>query len=346
MKLLCLICFLLPFSLEAGPFHQEFRNLGFYALTQAGPAHLGIDQIYFKTEREFALIKTNLPGHYPLDTPIETPKGLMVYRKEGKSTTLFYFRGLNLENVKLIMRKLNHSVTSLPLSLPVAHANDCQEALGAPIMESEGDLKQITAFASWDLLKGCLSGIGEGAYASTVGVVKSLTQEAASFAENPIQYMEKAGNQIEEFLVKTGALMKGLITHPDKTLADLGRGLGESWEKISHTVNQMSPEMKVSFVCNLLGSLGIDAAMMFISSGTLTPKIILTVNSISSKFSLSSKILTLLSKDHSRIKPEKREKFMQGLFLNKFPDEDIKHLNDLTHLGEAVSLRTLSCYIQ
>lgn len=346
MKLLCLILFLLPFSLKASSFHHEFQKLGFYALTQTGASHLGIDRVYFKSEREFVLIKTNLEGSYPLETPIETPQGLMIYRKVGKTSTLFYFRGMNQENVKLIMRKLNRSVTTLPFNLPHAHASDCQEALGAPVLDSEGDLKEITAFASWDLLKGCLSGMGEGAYASTMGVAKSLAQEAVSFAQNPIQYMEKAGNQIEEFLVKTAALMKGLITQPDKTLSDLGRGMGESWEKISLAVREMSPEMKVSFVCNLVGALGIDAALIFISGGSLTPKIMLTLNSLAHKFTLSSKILSLLSKDHSRIRPEKREKFMQGLFLNKIPEGDLKHLSELTHLGEEMSLRTLACYIQ
>lgn len=122
-------------------------------------------------------------------------------------------------------------------------------SIRSSVLDSAPALNLITAHTSWDLLKACLSDIGEGAYVGSVGAV-------TTFLDDPIQYMEKAADQIEGFLSKTADLMKGLITHPDKALRHLGEGIGKKWEIISQTVKTLSPEMKISFVCNLVGALG------------------------------------------------------------------------------------------
>jgi len=42
----------------------------------------------------------------------------------------------------------------------------------------------------------------------------------------------------------------------------------------------------------------------------------------------------------------KLEKFMNGLFNNHFPEQDLRHLDEIAHMNNELSLRTLSCYIR
>lgn len=376
MKALCLFfcCVLIPglafaglsykdYELKPAPqsyaqeLEHKFQESGFYSLVQLthGIPSLGLNQVFFKSEDQFVMVKYGVEGTFPLDEIITTPKGFIVHQSGADQKFMLYFRGFTLDGVKVMLNRLKRKVSRSSvfdnLLIPSAQADACG-AFGAPVVPQAGEMKSISAGAAWESLKSCMSGLGEGVYGSTVGVVKGVASEIMDFLSGPIDYVEKVADKVELFLVKTAKFIKGLITNPAATLKSIGKGLGKTWDTVSDTVTNMSTEMKINFVCSFIGVLGVDAAITFLTGGGGASKVLLTIEKLAAKFTKMAKVLRLLSKVSSqtlnrlKLSGDKMEKFMKGLFHNKFPDEDLAHLDDLTHMGDELSLRTLSCYVR
>lgn len=338
--------------------NQFFYENGFHALAapKEGLPSMGLNQVYFKTENQFVLVKYAIEGTAPLDEILKTPKGFMVHKKEKGQVYMLYFRGFNREYVTNILDRLPKKVTHLfrmkDFFLPSAYAaEDCSNATGQAILGQSSPFEGISAATAWESLKTCMSGVGEGVMDSTVGVVKSVGNELGEFFTDPVDYVEKVADKVELFLVKTAKFIKGLVTDPQQTLNGVGRGLGKAWESVKNTVLNMSTEMKINFVCSFIGSIGVDAALIFFTGGAASEKIILTINNLQRKFGLVGKLISSMGKlttsalSKFKLEGAKLEKFMKGLFNNHFPEHDLKHLDDLVHVNDELSLRTLSCYI-
>lgn len=334
-----------------------FSDNGFYSLAETahGIPSLGINQVYYKTETQFVLVKYGIEGEVPLDEIITTPKGFMIHKKENDQIYMMYFRGFNIDFVKIMMGRLDRKVSNYKkiqnFFISPAYADACG-ATGGTILAQSSEMKGISAAAAWGSLKACMSGVGEGVYDSTVGVVKGVGKELWAFVSHPISYVEKVADKVEMFLVKTAKFIKQLVTEPEKAFAAMGKGLGNTWKTVKAGVMNMSTEMKINFVCSLIGSLGVDAAIAFMTGGAASGKVALTIANIAKKFEMLGKMLKVLSKFTSsvlsKIKLEgaKLEKFMKGLFNNHFPEGDLRHLDDLAGKSDELSLRTLSCYIR
>lgn len=345
-----------PLSL-AQSLDEKFSEQGFHTLAdnQHGIPSMGMNQVYFKNETQFVMVKYGVEGDFPLDEIIPTPKGFMVHRSANDQKYMIYFRGFSVEFVKVMLNRLNNNVsrTSLinNLFIPTAHAEECAE-FGAPILNQSAELSSISAASAWESLKACMSGLGDGVYGSTVGVVTGVADELKAFFSHPIDYVEKVADKVEMFLVKTAKFIKGLIENPQETMNNVGRGLGKAWDDVKNTVSSMSTDMKINFVCSFLGAVGVDAAIAFFTGGAGSQKIILTINNLARKFGRLGKIIKLISKLGSgalsklKLQGAKMEKFMKGLFNNKYPEADLEHLDELAGLSDELSLRTLSCYIR
>lgn len=333
-----------------------FSNNGFYTLAQTahGIPSLGINQVYFKTEHQFVTVKYGLEGTAPLNEIISTPKGFMVHKKDNDQIYMLYFRGFDIEYVKVMLNRLSQKVTNYKkfqnILIPTAHAEDCI-VTGAPLLNQKSEIAGISAGAAWESLKACMSGVGSGVYDSTVGVVKGVGKELWAFVSHPIDYAEAVADKVELFLVKTAKFIKQLVTDPEQAFANMGVGLGKTWETVKSGVMNMSTEMKLNFVCSLIGSLGVDAAIAFLTGGAASGKVALTIANIARKFGMLGKILKVLAKfkgnalSKLKLQGAKLEKFMKGLFNNHFPEGDLRYLDDLAGSSDELSLRTLSCYL-
>lgn len=342
---------------QAMQFDGVFNKEGFYSLadTSHGIPSLGINQVYFKSEDQFVMLKYGIEGDVPLDEIITTPKGFMIHKKQNDQIYMMYFRGFNIEYVQVMLNRLNQKVSTFKaiqnFVIPTAHAEECG-AFGKPILNQSSQLAGISAGAAWGMLKSCMTGVGSGVYDSTVGVVAGVGKELWAFVSHPIDYTEAVADKVQNFLTKTSQFVKLLVTNPEQAFANVGTGLGKAWDTIKTGVMSMSTEMKINFICSLIGALGVDAAIALLTAGTSSPKVALTLANIANKFGKLGKVFKLLAKFSSKtlakIKLEgaKLEKFMKGIFSNKYPDGDLAHINQLAHASDEVSLRTLSCYIR
>lgn len=334
-----------------------FDQEGFHALAETthGIPSLGINQVYYKTETQFVMVKYDIQGEVPLDELLVTPKGFMIHRKQNDKVHMLYFRGMNVEYVKLLLNRMSNQVSNFKflknILIQTAHAEECG-ALGRPILNQSAEISGISAGAAWQSLKSCMTGVGSGVMDSTVGVAKGVASEVWSFVSHPVDYVEKVADKVELFLVKTAKFIKQLVTDPDEAFASMGRGLGKTWETVKKGVANMSTDMKINFVCSFIASLGVDAAIAFFTGGAASGKIILTINNLARKFGMIGKMLKLLGKLNAtvlskfKLQGAKLEKFMKGLFNNKIPEGDLMHLDELAQASDELSLRTLSCYIR
>ncbi len=335
-----------------------FQEAGFFGLadTKNGIPSLGINQVYYKNESQFVMVKYGIRGDVVLNKLILTPRGFLIHKQVNNEIYMMYFRGFTAEYVNQTILRMEKNVSHLKILkniiFPTAFADDCSHAFGKPILDQATQLDSISAAAAWDSLKTCMNGVGEGVVDSTIGVVKSVGAELGSFISHPIDYVENVADKVELFLVKTAKFIKGLITNPEETLKAIGKGFGKSWDTVVATVSNMTTEMKINFVCSFIGAIGVDAAIAFFTGGAASEKVILTINNVSRKFSMVEKIMSVISKFSStslnkfKLQSHKLEKFMKGLFHNHFPEQDLKHLDDLAHMSDELSLRTMSCYIR
>jgi hypothetical protein len=279
----------------------------------------------------------------------------MVHKKSQNQIYMMYFRGFQLAYVNLLLNRLNQKVSNFKmfknLLIPSAEASECTTAFGQPILNQSSQLSGISAAVAWESLKSCMAGVGQGVVDNTVGLVKGVANELTDFIIHPINYVEAVANKVELFLVKTAQFIKQLVTEPEQAFESIGRGLGKTWESVKRTIISMSTEMKINFVCSFIGALGVDAALAFLTGGAASEKVVLTIGNLSRKFGMIEKMMSILSKLNStllskfHLQGEKLEKFMKGVFNNHIPEEDLMHLDEIAHMSDELSLRTLSCYI-
>jgi hypothetical protein len=330
-----------------------FRPL---ASVNHGIPSLGLNQVFFKSEKQFVLMKYNIQGSVEIDKIISTPKGFLVHKKDGDKIYMLYFRGFDQSSVQVLLNRLGSKLSNFrflrSLLASEAFASDCSTSFGQPIFNQSSELISISASAAWESLKACMTGAGHGVLDSTVGVAQGISSQLASFLTHPIDYVEKVADMVELFLVKTAKFIKGLVTNPEETFNSIGKGLGKTWDNVKTTVSSMSTEMKINFVCSFIGSIGVDAAIAFFTGGAASEKIIVTINNLSRKFGMIGKMMSILGKLSSQVMARlklsgaKLEKFMNGLFNNHYPEQDLLHLDEIAHLNDELSLRTLSCYIR
>lgn len=338
-----------------------FSQQGFYSLADQnhGIPSLGINQVYFKNQNQFVMVKHEISGSYPLNELVHTPKGFMIHLKDSNQVSMLYFRGFSREATLLLVNRLKDSSTYSSLKkiknliIPEAYAN-CAESFGNSSLGSTNQkmINSVSSAAAWDMVKSCLTGLGEGAWDSTGGLIKGIGSEIVDFVSHPIDYVEKVADKVELFLVKTANFIKQLITDPEKAFSNIGAGVGGAWTQVKNTVSSMSTQMKVQFVCSFIASIGVDAAIAFLTGGAATGKIVITISNLAKKFSRVGKLLKTLGKmdinflSKLNFDSKKMELFMKKLMGNKIPDGDLSYLNQLAHSGDELSLRTLSCYIR
>jgi hypothetical protein len=335
-----------------------FSELGYKNLVQDhhGLPKLGINQVYIKSKEKFVMVKHGIKGQFPLNTILTTPKGFLIHKAFKKENFFLYFRGFNREAVHHVLLQLELKVSQNiyqkieNIILPKAYAG-CDVATGENLVTQAGDIQDINAALAQEMGMSCLTGLGQGTWDSTVGVLSDVKDELWEFAQHPINYVEAAADKIQLFLTQSADFMKALVTNPEEAMAKIGAGLGASWTQLSGSVSKMSTALKVQFFCAFMGSLGVDLAITLFTGGGASPKIAMALSKIAERFSrighLWSGLITMSNNALNRLKlsGKKIEVFMKEVLQNKIPDEDLLHLENLFKHNKDLSLETLSCYI-
>jgi hypothetical protein len=333
---------------------KVFSRKGMIPLVDSsyGIPSLKVNQVHIVDDHQFVIVKYNIKGTFPVGQIIQTPKGYLVHLEEEGMKHLLYFRNFNEAAVKSHLNRLRNSTSwfkskKFPSIISEAKAEaECNMALGSEMINQKAEMTAINESVAVSVLRGCISGLGEGIYDGTGGAASSIGNAIL----HPIDTIEAIGDKIDSFLTVTSTVVMGLVTNPSATLDHMGRNLGEGWTKIKDSVLMMNTEMRMQFLCSFIGAFGIDAALAFFTAGVLAPKMAMTLASLAKKFGTMGKLINLLSRLSSTVNklkpnPEMMKRFMDKLMKNLIPDDELEYLNNMTKLGDDVVMGTMACYI-
>jgi hypothetical protein len=341
----------------AAKLDQFFTDHGYSAVAdlQHGVPSLGINQIYLKDEGQFVMVKYGLQGSFPMRQLIPTPEGFLFHDRTGSTNFFLYFRGFNEHAVRWLMAQLQAKITTYTLpklrNLFIADAQASPDC-GSPALAAQmTDFSRLTASMVWDFGKNCVSGLGTGAWEATGGMVSRGISNLWSAVQDPIGTVDRVGRTVHGFTVGLARFMRGLITDPQGTMARIGANVGAAWTGMTAVVSAMSTDMKVQFICSLIGALGIDAAIIFFTAGAGSARLAATLAALAARFSLVARTMGALARMSASaraglgVTSEKMKNFMNRLMAGNVPDADLRHLDELTSADRNLSLRTLACYM-
>lgn len=341
---------------HASKMDQFFTDEGFTAL--ADPLHgipsLGVNQVYFNEEGQFAMVKYGVKGTFPFDQLIETPEGMVLHDRTSETNYLIYFRNMNEHRAKFLHAKMKNKLTSysMPslknLFIPEARAEaDC----GTPqIVSQMTDFANLSGAMVWNFARRCVSGLGAGAYGQGASIVNGLGS-LWNAVSNPIDTLDRVGRAAYNFTVGLGNFVKGLVTNPRGTMQRIGAGVGNAWNNMVNLVTAMSTDMKIQFICSFLGALGVDAAISLFTAGAASSRLAVKLTQMARRFSVVSRTMGLLSRLSTRTRARlgmtssKIKDLMNEMMTGRKSLTDLRQLDQLTTVDRDFSLRTLACYL-
>lgn len=338
--------------------NEFFKEEGFVALadSQHGIPSLGINQVYFKEEGEFVMVKYGLEGDFPLQQIIKTPDGAyMIHDKVGSNKFFMYFRGINEYAVKLTLSKIKNKIVTYSLPsfssffIPEAHA---QQDCGSPqLIAQMTDFANLSGTMVWNFARNCVSGLGQGAWASTGGAVSSTISSVWNAVTNPVETADRIGRSVYNFTVGLARFIRGVVTDPRGTIQRLGASAGNAWNGMVDTVSSMTTAMKIQFICSFIGSLGVDAAIALFTGGAGAARLGARLAQIAGRFALISRTMSLLAglsgsaRAALGMTSAKMRNLMNRLMSGQVRNGDLRALEDLGRADRDLSIRTLACYI-
>jgi len=344
---------------HVGRLDSFFSDEGYVVMTdpQHGIPDLGLNQVYFKEEDQFVYVKYGIEGNFPIGQIIETPQGFMVHERAGSQNYLLYIRGMNIHATKILLNRMKNKLTAnfVPkirnLIIAEAHANDDCAAVGTEVVAQMTDFTRMSASVVWNFGKNCVSGLGSGAWGATGGRVASGLSNLWQAVRHPIQTAENVANKVEGFITGVASFTRGLVTNPRATLQRAGQNLGEGWNRMVDVVSTMPNDLKIQFICSLIGHLGVDGAIVFFTAGAGSARLAATLSMLASRFAMVARVFSALSslsasaRAGMNLGPEKMKSFMNKLMSGRVPDEDLSHMNDITGADSRLGLGVLSCTI-
>lgn len=341
---------------HAHQMNEFFKDEGYVVLADAqhGVPTLGINQVYFKDEGEFVMVKYGIVGEFALGEIVQTPEGAyLVHEQVGDNKFFLYFQGINEHAVRLTLAMMKEKLTTykMPslksiLFVPEAQANDC----GAPAMvEQMTDFNHLSGKMVWDFAKNCVSGLGQGAWASTGGAISEGLSNVWQAVRHPIDTIDSVGRSVYNFTVGLSRFVKGMVTDPRGTMTKIGRGAGAAWNNLIDLAATMPTSMKIQFICSFIGSLGVDAAIALFTGGSGAARLAVKLTMMAHKFTLLAKTMEIITKLSASARAahgltsQKIKTLMSRLMRGNIPDADLLHLEAIE--DKAFSIKALACYI-
>jgi hypothetical protein len=218
---------------------------------------------------------------------------LHVIRTDEKYQVVLYSPQGQTENLSKILRELKKTpkTTYSPLKyfIPTAQA----ECMRPQTLTAEMDsLEQYASSASWtDDILTCLSGVMQGVWDATGGLVSDIGSFAYDLVTSPIETAKKTYDQFQNML--------DAIANIDKT-----------WASFQKMFANLPTDAKTHIICSFIGSLGADVLISILTLGAGASKLVLSFTNYLKRFSKLEKMLSLM-------KYEKFQSVFPKSFLNK-----------------------------
>ncbi len=335
-----------------------FKDEGYIPLAEGahGIPSLGINQVYTRDDGQFVMVKYGIVGEFPINKWIDTGKGRLIHQKTGGNKFFLYFHNVNEISAKLIVDRMRDKISSYRIPsfksilIQEAHAQDCA-VIGAATVAQMQDFSNLSATMIWNFAKSCATGLGQGAWNSTGGAVVGAVSSIWSAVTHPIDTINSVASSVYNFTIGLGRFVRGIITDPRGTMMRAGRAVGGAWTQMVDAVSSMSTDLKIQFVCNLLASLGVDAAIAFFTAGAAAPRLALSMANMARRFGMIGRILIQISRMGARARAlvgfngDKVKRLMQRVMAGTIDEGDLRHLDDIAQADQNLALGALSCML-
>jgi len=206
----------------------------------------------------------NHPDLYPIRTTEQFQ--IVLYAPHAKSE---YFNRVINELKKMPVTSYN----PILLIMPTAHA-ECM-APQTLTAELESVQKFTDAASNTDQILACLSGVMQGVWDATGGLISDAASFAYDLVTSPIETAKKTYDQFQNML--------SMIANIDKT-----------WESFQKMFSQLPSQAKTHMICSFIGSLGADALIAILTLGAGAPKLLVSFTNYLKRFSKLEKMLSLI----------------------------------------------------
>jgi hypothetical protein len=202
---------------------------------------------------------------------------LYLIRTTEKFQVVLYAPHAKSEHFKRILHELKKvpvtSYNPIQLIMPTAHA----ECMAPQTLNAELEsVQQFSESASTtDQILACLSGVMQGVWDATGGLVSDVASFAYDLVTSPIDTAKKTYDQFQNML--------NMISNIDET-----------WHSFQKMFSQLPAEAKTHMICSFIGSLGTDALIAILTLGAGAPKLLVSFTNYLKRFSKLEKMLSLM----------------------------------------------------
>lgn len=238
--------------------------------------------------------------------------GFKVFATGESSKLVLYSEGHTETSQRMILDKLSLvQKTSFNISiLSKAHANDTcpMDITGLP---ETGSAQAIGAHANessfTDGVLGCLSGLLEGVWSATGGLLIDGGEFLWDLVTSPIDTAKKTYAQFQN-------------------MVDAVANMGETLSNFGSFFSSLDGEAKAHLICSFLGAIGTDVLIAVLTLGGGTPKLVHSLTTYLSRFSKLTRTLRL-AKLAGKFKQFFPKQFLNKLAKGKIADKVLDRID-------------------
>jgi hypothetical protein len=334
LRLFLAIMLISPSLCFADPVIEAAKHLGLMHEIRGSPlAFPGVHRVYTDPRLERALLVLDqLSGK--VTSKLEERNGYLLIEFPTSDSTYVSLAAVGISREEWVAyAATNHRMkskkyggllaTATRLLIPSASAETCSK--GAFSFGSFSPIKSFFGSGYWSTVYSCASGILQGVWASTGGLVKSIGQGLWTLVTDPGKFWDDAVNQFRQ--------MKDFIVNIDKRIG-----------QIVGSIKSMPNDVRAELLCSFLGSIGTDIIIAALTAGAASGKVMISLAQYAKRLMKVEKLLSHLSKLKTIGKLPKS--FFQKLAKGKIPDSDLNAIETLSKHGfHGKSMEVVQCVL-
>jgi hypothetical protein len=271
-----------------------------FLMGSSGSRLLGINMLFtdaFSMGR--VAIKYDLEGNFEMDRTYRFHNFNVIHFQISKKTIAVMYSGISSEYIQSIIHLIKSrstSTTLLSFIMNEAHAGDDCDSKGVTLnLDKDVPIKSATS-----MVGSCLDSIRLGAEEGSVGMVETtwslVATEFKEIMSNPSKRMGEYWENVSQGLKKVWNFVEsvaGMVVNPTQGMKTLKAKFGEIglfFVEVYQNIQSLPFQSQMDFICNMIGSMGIDMLLSAITLGAAGGKLSLSLAKILMKLSNISKI--------------------------------------------------------
>jgi hypothetical protein len=327
-----LIVIMLPALCLADPVQEAAKHLGLTHEMKGSPlAFPGVHRIYTDPRLERALlVLEHLSG--TKTARVEERNGYLLVEFPTSENTYVSLAAIGITQAEWAayaksnpptQQQSRFATAAFNLLIPSASAETCTK--GGFSFGSFSPIKSFFGSGYWSTVYSCASGILQGVWASTGGLVKSIGQGLWTLVTDPGKFWDDAVNQFKQ--------MKDFIVNIDTRIG-----------QIVGSIKSMPNEVRAELLCSFLGSIGTDIIIAALTAGAASGKVMISLAQYAKRLMKVERLLSHLSKLKTIGRLPKA--FYQKLAKGKIPDADLNAIETLSRHGfHGKSMEVVQCVL-